>query len=83
MNRSKMQSRQWYEKWYSGKEKVFAWNIGRPHKGLMDVLDNSLLKSGRVLVPGCGFGYDAIFLAERGFDVVAFYFSEKVISKAK
>ncbi|UCE99585.1 MAG: methyltransferase domain-containing protein [Planctomycetota bacterium] len=83
MNRSKMQSRQWFEKWYSGKEKVFAWNIGRPHKGLVEIFDNSPLKSGRVLVPGCGFGYDAIFLAERGFDVVAFDFSANVIKKAK
>lgn len=83
MNRSKMQSMQWFEKWYSGKEKVFAWNIGRPHKGLVDVLDNYLDRRGRVLVPGCGFGYDAFLLAEKGFDVVAFDFSENVIRKAK
>ena len=83
MIRGKMQSKEWYEKWYSDKEKVFAWNIGRPHKGLVDILDNSFLKSGRVLVPGCGFGYDAFFLAERGFDVVAFDFSANVIKKAE
>jgi SAM-dependent methyltransferase len=78
-----MQSKDWFEKWYSGKEKVFAWNIGRPHKGLVDILDNYLHKSGRVLVPGCGFGYDAFLLAERGFDVVAFDFSVNVVRKAK
>jgi cyclopropane fatty-acyl-phospholipid synthase-like methyltransferase len=78
-----MQSREWYEKWYSGKEKVFAWNIGRPHRGLVEILDEGRLKPGRVLVPGCGFGYDAILLAESGFDVVAFDFSENVIRKAE
>jgi cyclopropane fatty-acyl-phospholipid synthase-like methyltransferase len=83
MKRSRMQSREWFEKWYSGKEKVFAWNIGRPHKGLADILDTYLRGSGRVLVPGCGFGYDAFLLAEKGFAVVAFDFSENVIRKAE
>ena len=83
MSRPKMLSRQWYEKWYSGKEKVFAWNIGRPHPGLTEILDNRLLRAGRVLVPGCGIGYDAILLAQRGFDVVAFDFSANAIRKAK
>ena len=83
MKKGKILSKDWYENWYSGKEKIFGWNIGRPHKGLVEVLDNSFLQSGRVLVPGCGFGYDAIFLAERGFDIAAFDFSANVIKKAK
>lgn len=79
----KMLSKQWYEKWYAGKEKIFAWNIGRPHAGLTEILDDGILKSGGVLVPGCGTGYDAILLAERGFDVVAFDFSANAIRKAQ
>lgn len=80
---SKMLSKEWYENWYAGKEKVFAWNIGRPHSALIEVVEKGLLKGGCVLVPGCGFGYDAIFLAERGFKVVGFDFSANVIRKAK
>ena len=83
MKRSKMLSMEWYEKWYSDKEKTFAWNIGRPHPGLIEVLDNHFLKAGRVLVPACGIGYDAVLLAQRGFEVVAFDFSANAIKKAE
>ena len=83
MKRGKMLSKEWYENWYCGKEKIFAWNIGRPHRGLTEILDKGLLKVGRVLVPGCGIGYDAVLLAEGGFEVVAFDFSVNAISKAR
>ncbi|MCK4790357.1 MAG: methyltransferase domain-containing protein, partial [Desulfobacteraceae bacterium] len=83
MKRSKMLSKEWYENWFSGKEKILGFNIGRPHPGLIEVLDNHLLKPGRVLVPACGIGYDAVLLAQRGFEVVAFDFSVNAIKKAK
>jgi SAM-dependent methyltransferase len=83
MKRGKMLSKEWYENWYCGKEKIFAWNIGRPHPGLIEILNNHLLKAGRVLVPACGIGYDAVLLAERGFKVVAFDFSVNAIRKAQ
>ena len=78
-----MLSKEWYENWFSGKEKILGFNIGRPHPGLIEILDNRLLKTGRVLVPACGIGYDAILLAERGFKVVAFDFSVNAIRKAE
>lgn len=83
MTRNKMLTKEWYESWYSGREKIFGWNIGRPHSGLIEILDKRLVKAGRVLVPGCGIGYDAILLAERGFNVVAFDFSVNAIKKAR
>jgi cyclopropane fatty-acyl-phospholipid synthase-like methyltransferase len=83
MKRGKMLSKEWYENWYSGKEKIFAWNIGRPHRGLIEILDKGHLKAGRVLLPACGIGYDAFLLAERGFKVVAFDFSVNAIKKAQ
>ena len=83
MSRGRMQSKDWFENWYSGKEKIFAWNIGKPHRGIIETFGDMKLKKGRVLVPGCGTGYDAFFLAERGFDVIAFDFSTNVIKKAR
>jgi cyclopropane fatty-acyl-phospholipid synthase-like methyltransferase len=83
MKRGKMLSKEWYENWYSGKEKIFAWNVGRPHRGLIEILDKGQLKAGRVLLPACGIGYDAVLLAERGFKVVAFDFSVNAIKKAQ
>lgn len=78
----KMLSKEWYEKQYSGKEERVGWNIGRAHPGLVEMLDGGYLRRGRVLVPGCGLGYDAILLAERGFEVVAFDFSVNAIRRA-
>ena len=66
MKIGKILSKDWYENWYSGKEKIFGWNIGKPHCGLIDIIDRRLLRPGRVLVPGCGIGYDAVLLAEEG-----------------
>jgi len=83
MKRGKMLSKEWYENWFSGKEKILGFNIGRPHPGLIEILGNRLLKAGRVLVPACGIGYDAVLLAERGFEVVAFDFSVNAIRKAQ
>lgn len=83
MKRGRMLSKEWYENWFSGKEKILGFNIGRPHPGLIEILDNRLLKAGRVLVPACGIGYDAVLLAERGFEVVAFDFSVNAIKKAE
>lgn len=33
MKRSKMLSKEWYENWFSGKEKILGFNVGRPHPG--------------------------------------------------
>ena len=83
MKKGSMLSKDWYENWYCGKEKIFGWNIGKPHRGLIEIIDRRLLRSGHILVPGCGIGYDAVYLAERGFEVVAIDFSENAIRKAR
>jgi len=50
------------------------WDLGEPHPELIArlKLDPTLNTGqlGRVLVPGCGFGWDAIALANAGWDVV-------------
>lgn len=83
MSAQAMQSKQWYEKRYLGREQKLGWNIGRPHCGLVEILARDWFKPARVLIPGCGLGYDAILLAEKGFDVLAFDFSVNAIRTAK
>ena len=83
MSRTKMLARDWYEKIYSARNSKPGWDIGRPHCGLAELLDDAHLPSGRVLVPGCGLGHDAVLLAEKGFDVLAFDFSTHAIRQAK
>jgi len=48
-----------------------GWDRGNTSTNLSYWLDNDLLKPCRILIPGCGNGYEVITLAKLGFDVVA------------
>ena len=47
------------------------WDRGEISPNLLYWLKADLLKPCRLLIPGCGNGYEVLALAERGFDVVA------------
>lgn len=59
------------------------WDSGTPSEVLAAFLDDGFVKPGRVLELGCGTGTNAIFLAQRGFDVTAVDLSATAINKAK
>jgi hypothetical protein len=82
MPRTKMLSKDWYEKIYAKGSRP-GWDIGKPHPGLMELLNNDRLALGRVLIPGCGLAHDTIALAEKGFEVLAFDFSTHAIRGAR
>ena len=48
-----------------------GWDRGKTSHNLLTWLDNKLLTPCRILVPGCGNGYEVLTLAENGFEVVA------------
>ena len=77
----------WFEDLYSIAEKnpnLIPWSKGEPHPFLVDWLENqSKLKAGSALVVGCGLGEDAIYLAERGWNVTAFDLSASAIDWVK
>ena len=50
---------------------AIGWDRGATSANLNYWLDNDLLKPCRILVPGCGNGYEVLTLAKLGFDVVA------------
>ena len=57
-----------------------GWDQGAPSPPLVAALELGLLSEHRrVFVPGCGRGYDALLLAERGHDVVAVDFADTAI----
>ena len=48
-----------------------GWDRGEVSLNLIHWLESGALKPCRIMVPGCGNGYEVLTLAERGFDVVA------------
>lgn len=64
--------------------KNVAWDLKTPTPAFIDLL-NSEYFFGRkkILISGCGYGYDAIEAAKKGFDVTALDFSETAIQFAR
>lgn len=64
------------------RDHVTPWDAGRVPQDL--VAHAAKLSPGaRILIPGCGSAYEALFLAERGFDVVAIDFSPAAVEAAQ
>lgn len=57
------------------------WDLGAPTPALRQIMDEGRLQAGaRILVPGCGRGYDALLLAERGYAVTAVDLAEGALT---
>ncbi|KAG8744821.1 hypothetical protein FRC10_009345 [Ceratobasidium sp. 414] len=71
------------------KEGATPWDAGMSQPALRQVFetsiasDLSLPKSGKALVPGCGRGYDVIYLASQGYEVLGADLSSTAINQAK
>jgi SAM-dependent methyltransferase len=66
-----------FESAYAGQA---PWDIGRPQKAFLDVLDRV---TGSVLDAGCGTGDNALFFAGRGCQVTGIDFLEEPIRQAQ
>ncbi|XVE62107.1 hypothetical protein DITRI_Ditri06bG0092800 [Diplodiscus trichospermus] len=70
----------WEESWKQG---VTPWDLGRPTPVILHLHHTGSLPMGRVLVPGCGTGYDVVAMACPGRYAVGLDISEEAIKKAK
>ena len=59
------------------------WDMGLAEDALVKFVESGLIKPCRTLELGCGHGNDAIFLAQKGFDVTAVDISKNAIVQAK
>ena len=64
-------------------DKDTPWDLGGVTPALVQWARHVDLRGSRVLVPGCGRGYDAHFLAKQGAEVVAVDISEKALAAAR
>lgn len=71
-----------YEKLYSGND--YYWGL-EPADFLDELIDLVSNRNGKIKVLdiGCGEGKDAVYMAEKGFDVTAFDLTESGIKKTK
>lgn len=63
----------WIEKYRQGHT---PWDLGETSAPVRTLIEKDFPPRGRVIVPGCGRGYEAVELAERGYDVTAVDFVE-------
>jgi len=68
---------EWEDFYQSGKT---GWDRGRTSGNLNYWIEKDLLKPCRILVPGCGNGYEVITLVQKGFDVTAIDIAPSAIS---
>jgi len=64
------------------RDHVTPWDAGRVPARLQQYA-REMKPGARVLIPGCGSGYEAYFLADAGFDVLAIDFSAAAVEVAK
>ena len=64
------------------REKFMPWDAGRVPEPLERFIARHTQR-GRLLIPGCGTGYEVRFLAQAGFEVTAIDFSEEAIEAAR
>jgi len=59
------------------------WDHGNPSRELVTVLNEVEIPVGTALEPGCGTGADAVYLAQRGFEVTAVDSSPTALERAR
>ena len=71
----------WEQRYTSGET---DWDLKSATPAFLDILNDIILAGKeKLLVPGCGFGYDAVAAAKKGFDVTAIDISTTAIEQAK
>ena len=62
---------------------ALPWELGRPRKVLVELVEKGVIKKGKALDICCGAGTNAIYLAKKGFQVTGMDISPKAIEIAK
>lgn len=72
-----------WNKFYSDRTKGVPFFVNHPDENLISYFDSGILDSGRMLELGCGPGRNAIYTAQKGYEVDAVDISEEAIAWAK
>lgn len=76
-----------YEEWDRVYRKypleALPWELGKPRKVLVDLVEGGRIKKGKALDICCGAGTNALYLAKEGFQVTGIDVSSKAVEYAK
>lgn len=70
----------WQERF---EKKETGWDRGGPSPQLLDWLDSGALQPCRIVVPGCGRGWEVVELARSGFDVVGLDYTPAAVEQVR
>lgn len=70
----------WNECYADGKT---GWDRGAVHPFMDQLLSNGILEPCKIIVPGCGRGYEVVELAKRGFDVTGIDVADEPVHQLK
>ena len=76
-----MSQTSWNERYAAGEP--LPWDTGTPDPQLVEMIESGAVRPGRTLEIGCGTGTNAIFLVQRGFDVLGVDISEVAVDTAR
>jgi SAM-dependent methyltransferase len=75
-----MADHDWNEHYATG---FLPWDSGKPDEALVDAVGSGLIEPGRTLEIGCGTGTNALWLAEKGFNVLGVDVAPLAIEKSR
>ena len=74
---NRLDARFWEDRY---QDNLTPWDLGGPAVPLVDFLASPQAPvTGKVVVPGCGRGHDALYLAEHGFEVTGLDFAPSAV----
>ncbi|MFE6091611.1 class I SAM-dependent methyltransferase [Streptomyces massasporeus] len=74
---------EWWDDFYTDRSRPVPFFVARPDENLVSAVERGVLSGGRALDLGCGPGRNALYLAERGFDVDAVDLSSTAVDWAR
>ncbi|WP_143317935.1 class I SAM-dependent methyltransferase [Clostridium sp. HBUAS56017] len=74
---------EWWNKFYSDREKPIPFFKNIPDENLVSYMDKDLLKKGKALDIGCGYGRNSFYLYKNGFQTTGIDFSKTSIEWGK
>ncbi len=72
----------WDRVYHRYRPECLPWELGKPRKGLVELVDSELVVPSKTLDLCCGVGTNPVYLAKKGFHVTALDISDRAVEYA-